>query len=590
MSAKAPNVARTVLGGWRDSRVLATAILVAVLGAVLATYWPALSAGATYMDDKFYLGPPPMRDPSWASVKRIFGEMLHPSLVNGYYQPLAQLSVMLDFLDPRAATSLLPFHRTTLVLHLGNVALVVVLLQLLFRNWTVAGLLGLLWGIHPLNADAVLWIAERKTALSACFALGSMVAYVAYAQHAGRTGRRDWKRYGVSLLLYLCALLAKPTALPLLALLLVLDYWPLDRLGRAAWLEKIPFLVVASLAAVVAVISQARAGDVGDVQVMNFLYVPQVMGYCIGLYLFKTVWPVALLSDYTGPKSYGLTHPEWMVYVLGATVAVVAVVLSARRTRTWLAGGLFFVIAISPTLGIVRYTSSIAANRSMYFPMVGMLLPLAWGFGRLWNMNIGALRVPDVRMVLAGLVALLAIGSVRATRSYESHWRDSVVLLRYYLSQAPDDWKLHTRMGNEWIQRNEYPLAISEFREASRLNPHWGENHLNLGRALFTVGEYPEARQSFAMALERTPEDWRAHMLMGMTLSRLSDLEGALTEFRVAAQIAPRQAAAHYNVANTLARLGRLDEAAGAYRKTLQIEPRNVEALRELASIETKHP
>jgi len=286
----------------RRGTVLSAAALLAVLGIVLATYWPALSAGALYMDDKYYLGPT-TQHPGWASVKAIFGEVLSPSMVNGYYQPLSLLSIMLDFLDPMASNSLLPFHRTSLLLHLLNVSLIAALLYVLFGHWLTAALLGMLWGLHPLNADAVLWIAERKTVLSTTFALGSLLLYVSYARHhATRTGRGDWKRYSASLFLYVCALLAKPTALPMVALLPLLDYWPLGRLSRKTWLEKIPFVVICLLSATVTVISQAQAGDSGHTHFMKPHYLPLVMGYSVGFYLLKLVWPTGLVSDYPGPQ------------------------------------------------------------------------------------------------------------------------------------------------------------------------------------------------------------------------------------------------------------------------------------------------
>jgi TolA-binding protein len=575
--------------GWKPPLVPA-ATLLAVLGIVLATYWPALSAGALYMDDKFYIGAPLIQRPSWTTVKTIFGEVLSPSLVNGYYQPLSLLSVMLDFLDPAAASSLMPFHRTTLVLHLLNVALVVILLSMLFGNWVTAALLGMLYGPHPVNADAVLWIAERKTVLSTCFALLSLLVYVTYARRVTLSGRADWRCYGSALLLYVCALLSKPTALPVVALLLVLDYWPLKRLGWGALLEKLPFLIVAIVAAAVTIVSQARAGQEGATQIMKLAYLPLILGYCSGFYLLKMIWPAGLVSDYPAPQPLGLANPEVLATVVAMTVVLAALVLSTRHTRAWVAGGLFFLVTVLPTLGLIRYTSSVAANRSMYLPMVGILLPLNWMLNRLWNRGVGALKVSGVRAMVVGVAVALATGNAWATRKYESHWNDSVTLLRYYLTQTPNEWKLHTRLGNEWIQRGDYPSAIAEFREAVRLNPRWTENQLNLGRALFTVGQYGEAKPAFEMALRQTPKDWRAHMLMGTTLTRQNDLEGALEEFRTAAGFAPNAAVARYNIGDILARQGKVDEAVEAYRQTLRIDPNYKPAKGALDTIMAKRP
>jgi protein O-mannosyl-transferase len=563
------------------------AILLAVLGVVLATYWPALSAGALYMDDKFYLGAPEVRNPSLTSVKTFFSEVLAPSVVKGYYQPLALTSIMADFLDPMAANNLRPFHRTALLLHVLNVALVVVLLYLLFGNWLISCLLGLLYGLHPLNADAVLWIAERKAVLSTCFALWSLVLYVLYARHADKTLHRDWKRYGASLFMYACAVLSKPTAVPVAVLLLVLDFWPLKRLNRRTFLEKVPFLIVCGLYAVISVISQTRSFDAGRVTIMHMSYLPFVIAYCIGLYLSKTVWPAGLVYDYPFPRSFSLTNPEVLLCIMGTAAVIAAMAFSARRTRAWLAGGLFFFIAISPALGIVRFTSSVVSNRFMYLPMVGLLLPLAWVLNRLWN---SVPKVSGPRVFIAVIGATLAIGSAGTTRKYESHWHDSLTLLNYYLSQSPDDWKLHTRLGNEWIERGNYDSAIVEFTNAVHLNPTWAENHLNLGRALFTAGRFPEAKLAFAGALQQTPGDWRCHVLMGITLSRLNNFEKGLKELETASRLAPQAAEVHYNIAGILAKQGRLNEAATEYRKTLLLDPQSWDAQKALDTIASHKP
>jgi Flp pilus assembly protein TadD len=557
-------------------------VLTAVLGIVLATYWPALAARAQYMDDKFYLGTPLTQHPSFASVKTIFGEVLAPSMVNGYYQPLALVSIMLDFLDPAATHSLLPFHRTTLLLHLLNVALVAALLHALFRNWLTAGLLALLYGVHPLNADAVLWIAERKTVLSTAFALSSLLCYVAHARHGEVSGRADWKRYTASLLLYGCALLAKPTAVPVVALLFVLDHWPLARLGRKTLLEKVPFVVLAVAAGLIALISQVQSGQGGAMEYTKLQYLPLTVAYGVGFYLLKIVRPVNLVSDYPYPHPLGLSNPEVLGCTLLALGAVGAIALSLRRTRAWLTGGLFFLLAVLPTLGLIRFTLSLATNRSMYLPMVGLLVPLQWELTRLWRGGFKLAKASASRALLACVGATLALASISATRRYESHWQDSMTLLRYYLSVQPNDYRLHTRMGNEWIQRGDHRAAIVEFREAIRLNPSWTENHLNLGRALLTIGEAATAAEAFATALSQTPEDWRAHMLMGMAREHQGDLEAALAEYQTASRIAPTSAAPHFHIAGVRGRQGNLADAVAEYRETLRLEPRYVEAQRML--------
>jgi len=570
--------------------LLVAAVVATVLAAILITYWPALSAGALYMDDKFYLGPA-MRNPSWASVKAIVGEVLSPSLVNGYYQPLALLSILFDFVIAPAGGAMATIHRTTLVLHLLNVVLVICLLRALFGNWLAAAAAGLLYGLHPLNADAVLWVAERKTVLSSCFALGSLLLYVQQARHQSQTGRVDPKRYAASLVLYACALLSKPTALPLLALLPLLDAWPLRRLGKRAWLDKLPFLLICGLSAAITIISQSRSGDVGRAEFMKPQAFPVVAAFSLGFYCAKLLVPEGLVSDYGPPQPFSLTNPAVLGYALVGVAVAVAVVVSARRTRAWVVGGAFFVVALLPTLGIIRFTWSVTANRSVYFPMVGWLIPLTWQLSRLWQgdrpFDAAAFRSAGAKVALV-LVVVLATAASVVTRRYEAHWRDSVALLEYYVSEKPEEGTFYTRLGNEWIVRRDYAKAIAAFEQAARFNPFWTENHLNLGRALFTVGRYAEAKPAFATALRQHPNDWRAHMLMGMTLERLEEPAGALLEFQRASELAPQAAQPHFNIANVLAGQGKLPEAAAEYRRTLRLEPRFTEARVALDQIEAK--
>ncbi|MFH0980558.1 MAG: glycosyltransferase family 39 protein, partial [Planctomycetota bacterium] len=225
--------------------LLAVLILVVAL-TVAAVHWPALSAQTLSFDDAQYLTKNLLvQNPSWASAGRFLREVLEPSTVSGYYQPLAMISLMLDHALGGRADQLRPFHRTSLILHISNTALVIVLLYLLFRQAWVAVAVGLLFGLHPLTVEPIPWIGERKTLLATFFALCCFITYVGYAR------RRSWKRYVACLVWFVLALMSKPTTTPLPVLLLLLDYWPLRRLNKRAVLEKVPFLIIAGLSAVI---------------------------------------------------------------------------------------------------------------------------------------------------------------------------------------------------------------------------------------------------------------------------------------------------------------------------------------------------
>ena len=233
LSADAGRSLRTTL--------IALALPVMVAAITAAVHWPALSAQAESFDDPYYLAADGIvANPGWASVRKLFGELLKPTGVPGYAHPLAMLSLMLDYATGGRLDQPFAFHRTNLVLHVATTVLIVVLLQLLFRRPGAAAGGGLLFGLHPVNVEIVAWIAQRKALLAGFFGVWCLVLYVLWVSR-----RRTWL-YVLSLLAFVLATMSKPSALPLPVLLLVLDFWPLHRLTLRALREKVPFFALHS--------------------------------------------------------------------------------------------------------------------------------------------------------------------------------------------------------------------------------------------------------------------------------------------------------------------------------------------------------
>jgi hypothetical protein len=215
------------LRGKSSQKRILTNLIIIVCILVFAAHLPALSAQAIIIDDDQYLTKNVLvQNPGWVSAGRFFAEVLEPSTVQGYYQPLTMLSLMGDYILGGRPYNLKPFHRTSLLLHMANTALVIVFLYLLFGHAWIAAGMGLLFGLHPMTVECVAWISQRKTVLSAFFALWSLILYVCFARS------RSWKFYAGCLIMYVLALMSKPTAIPLPVLMLLLDYWPLNRLNR----------------------------------------------------------------------------------------------------------------------------------------------------------------------------------------------------------------------------------------------------------------------------------------------------------------------------------------------------------------------
>jgi hypothetical protein len=298
-----------------------------VLAVVLAAHWPALSSQAITFDDGQYLVDNRLvQDPSWRSVRRFFTEVLRPSSVQGYYQPLTMTSLMVDHALGGRPADLTQFHRTNLALHLLTTSLSIVFLWQLFRNAWVAAALGLLFGVHPLTIEPVAWVGERKTLLAAGFSLLCLVLYVAWTRRRGRA------LGGLVLLTYGLALLAKPTSTLLPGVLLLLDAWPLRRLGWRAVGEKVPLVLLGAAAASVTYLSQRNTAGVLTPGEYPPEWFPLALAHNLVFYWSQLAWPARLSAHYPVPAPMSLAHPLVRAGV-GGTGLLAARSSSRRASR-----------------------------------------------------------------------------------------------------------------------------------------------------------------------------------------------------------------------------------------------------------------
>jgi len=496
----------TQAGSTRQAALLAV-LVAAVAVIVLAVYWPALSAESKWLDDGEYLtGIRSLQGAPLVAVKRLFGEPLEPSTVRGYYQPLAMVSLMVDGATGGDAGNLRPFRRTNLCLHVLNTALLTVVLFLLFRRLGVAAILGLLFGIHPLTVEPVVWLAERKTLLATFLALGSLACYVCYA--------RKWSRiiYGASAATYVLALLSKPTVVPLPGLMLLLDYWPNRRLSRRAVLEKVPLFLVGGVSSIVTIISQGRTIAVTTPGEYPLIRIPLLLCHNIVFYLGKIVWPTSLSSWYTFPEPLALSHPSVLAGVIGTGILIAALLVSWRWTRALVTGWLFFFLAGLPTMGIIGFHPVIAADRHVYLPLIGLLLPGAWFVGRLWKTSRPQVANLLRRLGIVIFVVLVTCTEAALTRGYLVHWKDTTSLYRYMLNLTPDVSVLHYGLGRHLQTKGRVQEALVHYREAVEFmrNTRYDRNlvsaaHNNIAGLLTQEGRVEEALSHYRQALRLTP-------------------------------------------------------------------------------------
>jgi tetratricopeptide (TPR) repeat protein len=563
--------------------LVAAGVMGFVLVFVLIAHWPGLHANALCFDDGEYLTNNPLvRNPSPGSAWRFLREVLEPSTVHGYYQPLTMISLMVDYALGGRPDHLLAFHRTSLLLHLANTLLIMLLLYRLFGNALAAGVAGLLFGVHPMTVETIVWVGERKTVLATFFVLLSVLSYVRFVRSG--EGHRRWITYASSVVLFGLALLAKPTVTPLPACLILLDYWPLRRLTVRTLLEKVPFFVVAAASALITVESQRRTAVAVMPGESGGFFVPYIICHDIVFYLRKMVWPAHMSSHYSFPVPFSMANKAVATGVIGTFLLIVALATSWRWTRALVAGWAFFFVAIFPTLGVIGFTNVIAADKYAYWPALGILLILAWLVSTI------AERTRDTRPAWSTLApaaaAIVAAAALTiATRGYLRQWATTESLSRYMVSLDDKAAAPLIHLAQELLDQGRSAEAIPYFARATIAAPAYEGTFYGLGNALRSTGRLDEAIAAYRRAIELKPDYSKAYTNLGNALLDKGDVAGAIAAYRKALEATPRSADIHYNLANALLRANDATGAIEHFQQALTSDPSHAAAHKNLAGV-----
>jgi tetratricopeptide (TPR) repeat protein len=557
-----------------------------VVGATIAAFYPSLWNGfVEYDDDALFLNNQSYRGLGWPQLRWMFTTFL-----NGHYQPLSWITLGLDYV----IWGMNPFgyHLTSLLLHAAN-ALVfyfvtVRLLSLAFSlsaddfslRWGAA-LAALLFAIHPLRVESVVWATERRDVLSGLFFVLAILFYLRAVTAETKANYHKW--FVLTLAVYVFSLLSKAVGISLPVVLVVLDVYPLRRLGwgdgrwfgaaaRRVWLEKLPFVLLAAGAAWVAISAQYQSGTVESFAHRGvFPRLGQGL-YGLTFYAWKTLVPTQLSPLYEMPASF---NPWSRYYTLGGLVVVAAtlILLNVRaRFPAGLAVWLYYVALIAPVSGIAQSGPQLVADRYSYLACLGWVILAGGGFTHLWNYLSGMSRWFPVLAAAMVTAVLLWLGNVTRQQIYV--WHDTRTLWNHVLGIPPESSIAHNDLGNLFFKEGKFDEAIKHYRRALELNRTYPMAHFNLGNALSRIGKIEEATEQYRRAIQLTPNFSTAQYNFGRALAALGRYEEAMEHFRHAVELNPDFAEAHNNLGLLLAGSGKREEAIEHYRRALQAEPK----------------
>ena len=538
------------------------AIFAAIFCATLLAYQPALH-GSLLWDDTSHV-----TSPALASLHGLWRIWFDLGATQQYY-PLLHSAFWIE--HRLWGDAVLGYHLANVLLHAVSACLLVRIVRRL--SLPGAWLAGLVFALHPVCVEAVAWISEQKSALSAVFYLAAALLYLRFDQ------TRRAPHYLWALVLFALALLGKTVTATLPAALLVVFWWQRGRLGfRRDLRPLLPwFALSASAGLFTAWVERTYIGAKGADFALTWMDRCLLAGRAICFYAAKALWPASLVFTYPHWK---IDTASWWQYLFPAGVLALAAVLLwlARKHRGPLAAFLFFVGTLFPALGFLNvypFIFSYVADHFQYLAILGIVVPLCACI---------AAQAPLVQRVLCPILLLaLAVLTFRQAAIYA----DAETLYRATLARNPASWMAHTNLGVVLAETpSRLPEAIAEYQSALRLRPVDAQTHTNLGNALAQMpGRLPDAVAEFRTALRLNPNSVQTHNDLGVLLSQIPGrLPDSIAEFQTALRLKPDFAEAHDNLGVALTQIpGRLPAAIAEFRAALRIKPNYPDARNNLA-------
>lgn len=494
----------------------------------------------------------------------------------GYWQPLTWLSLMLvcDLFGPAPAG----FHLANLFLHLANILLVFLVLRKMTGSFWAGAFVAAAFAIHPMHVESVAWISEHKDVLSAFFWWLTLAAYAGYVKQP------SVGRYMTAFVLFALGLMAKPMLVTLPFVLLLLDYWPLNRFevkmcgcstspnlsGRATLykciIEKFPFFFLAVVSGVVTFLTQRVGGMIVDSEMIPFKQRLVNASWSYMMYIGKFFWPqkLAIFYPFNAADISVAQFIGSVVVLIGVSILVIRL---GRDRKYLLVGWFWFVGTLIPVIGLVGFTESAYGDRFTYIPYTGLFIMAAWGLS-------DYLERWQHRKVILGISAFIVLpGMAIIAHRQADVWTNSVTLFSHALKVTQNSYLANNNLGTALADMGDHQKALEYFEQAVKIKPGDPEANNNLGAAYYSLGRYQEAIESCQRAARMNPDYVKAYIDLGTAYGAAERYTEAVEAYQRAVTLHPQNARAHCNLGAAYFALGQLPESIEAFRQAIKIRP-----------------
>jgi protein O-mannosyl-transferase len=570
-----------------------TLICLILIIATFAVFWQVGSHEFLHFDDDLYVFGNQHVKKGLSLENIAWAFHLSTPSEKTYWHPLSSISHMADvqLFGMNAGMH----HLMNVFFHALNVVLLFLVLNKATGTLWRSAIVAALFAFHPVNVDTVAWIAERKNIISTTFWLLTMLAYIYY------TRRVTIGKYLLVAFVYTLGLLAKPMLVTLPFVLLLMDYWPLKRIGfpmssdqskvyeenfpgakglsphSLMILEKVPLLVGSLVTISISSLSIRSLGVViplTDVP-MGLRVSNAIVSYVH--YLWKLIWPVNLTFFYP----YPYTVPSWQV--AGSLLLIAGTstltLMYFKRYPYLIIGWLWFLGTLVPVSGIMQGGLWPAiAERWAYIPYIGLFIAVTWFLTDTVSNR--------KHLEIAGIIMTAIVFTLFMTKTWVQlpYWKADFTFFQHGIDVDRSNFVAYLNMGSVYYVDGQYEKALSSYYQALHVRPENISTHIGVGNALSKLGRYQEAETHYRDALKIGPKNDMAHERLASVLVTQMKFKDAANEYKAALVQNPDSEEYCYSLANTLMALGEADQAIVYYRRVLMKMPGNFQVQTKLAN------
>ncbi len=466
-------------------------------------------------------------------------------------------------------------HLVSLAFHAGSATLLALTLARMTGALWASAFTAAVFALHPLRVESVAWASELSDALATWFVIATIALHHRYARH----GRRS--DYAGLVAAFGLSLLAKPTAVTLPFLLLLLDGWPLNRFPggwKVLIREKLPLAGMSAAVAMVTFLAQRRGGSIASLAVVPLDQRLANAALAAVGYLGKLLWPVGLSPFYPHPGG-GVSRPAAIAAAL-ALAGLTYFILARRRSVPWLSTGwAWYIVTLVPVVGLVQVGQQAMADRYTYLPSIGAVLAIVWSVDRRSGPS-SASRA----LLVAGAAAYLLFLAVLTPQQIR-HWRDSRALFTHALTVDPDNWLAHLKLAEAARDEGNVAAALAHLERTVAVAPDNVRAWTLLGVSLEKAGRPGDALRALEEAVQRGPTHVDARHDLALVLANFGRSAEAISQLRVELFFDPASLRARKALAALLLEAGALGEAEALCREVLGRHPDDPEALALAAGI-----